>query len=78
MAAEAGQQGVTMTPEFKLDELKKMLWSKLEWLEHPTKRKNYPNSIETKSRERDVLAAVIADYEKLIEKRAQVQSGKEK
>ncbi len=53
-----------------------MLWSKLEWLDHPTKRKNFPNSVETKSRERDVLAAVIADYEKLIEKRAQVASGK--
>lgn len=64
-----------MTPELKLEELKKMLWSKLEWLEDPKKRKNFPNSVETKSRERDVLAAVVSDYEKLIERRKQVASG---
>lgn len=59
-----------MTPEEKLIELRKIHWSKCEWLENDKARKNYPNSVAVKERERDVLAAVIKDYEKWAAKRA--------
>lgn len=66
-----------MTPEFMLEELRKMLWSKEEWLSDDKKRKNFPGSVETKQRERDVLAATVKHYETWTKKRAE-SSGQEK
>ena len=65
-----------MTPEFILDELRKMHWSKVEWLADDRRRKNFPNSIETKERERDVLAAAAEGFEKLVAKRAELGKAK--
>lgn len=59
-----------MSPEFLLEELRKLHWSKEQWLDNDKARKNFPGSIETKERERDVLAAVIGHFEKWCEKRA--------
>lgn len=59
-----------MTPEETLEELRKLHWSKEEWLADDKKRKNFPNSVEVKKRERDALASAIDAFEKWCKKRA--------